>query len=98
MVFSELDLKILKKFHDCASEDIEFTSWTLMKKIFPDGRDTQHTKVRRKLLNLVKMGLLHYSKKEGFVLIKDFIKINEIPILKNCISVQVDKKWEIFEL
>lgn len=98
MSFDEVDLKVLKKFYELSDKRDNFTTWTLMKSIYPNGRDKEHGLIRRRIMRMAEIGLIRLSKEEGIILVKDYIKINEIPTLKTCISLRVNNKWEIFEL
>ena len=98
MVFSVNDLKILRAFYiSSINGDKNLTSWKIMKKIYPKGGDRNHTEVRRILIDLHKRDVINYSNKEGFTLIKDNIKIDELPTVKKCVSIKIENKWIIQE-
>ena len=98
MILDEDDLKILKKFIELGRKK-EFTTWKLMKSIYPDGRDTEHMRIRTKMERMAKYGLfIVQGNPKVYYLIKKNILLDKIPKIENCISIKANGKWEIFEL
>lgn len=96
--WTSIDKKILRAFYQSTVDGNKITSWKLMKKVFPKGGNREDKFVKTRLINLNKKGVINYSDREGFSIIKDNIKIDEIPAIKNCISLKGnDDKWEVYE-
>lgn len=99
MILDNVDLKIIQEFYKLNGKKV--TSWKLMKKVYPKGKDLEHMNIRSKIKRMSKHNIFFISKNknktEEYILIKDFVKINRIPIIKNCVSIRVDGKWEIYE-
>lgn len=94
----DIDLKILKEFCKLKSDE-KITTWRIMKKIYPKGRDVEHMRIKKKILRMSKHNLFFISENpKEYTLIKDNVKLNKIPKIKNCISIKINNFWEIFEI
>ena len=53
--------------------------------------------IRRKIIKMAELGIIKKLSEKDYVMVKDFVKVNEIPAIKNCLSIKVNCKWFIFE-
>lgn len=97
MILDEIDLKILIEFLKLKNK--ETTTWKIMKEIYPNGRDREHMRIKKKIERMSKHGLFKVGgKPKSYCLYGDKVLRNKIPILEKSISINVEGKWEIFEL
>lgn len=69
----KLDLKIIKEFIEFKDGD-KLTTWKIMKKICPDGHDTEHMSVVTRLQKLAEYNLFSIQKNGN---LNDYSKIPE---------------------
>ena len=98
----EVDLKILHEF--CNLNGKETSTWELMKKVYPDGRDSQHNIIKRKIEKMEKQGLffINQNSKKHYQLISDNVKSRKMKFpdnkMHNSISIKICGKWQSFQL
>lgn len=101
MILDQIDIKILTLFSKLKENEF-FSTWGLMRKIFPKGRDSEHMKIKRKIESMAKIGLFTIEGKPKIYTLdsdKVYLKKISFPNRRNlAISLLVDGKWESFEL
>lgn len=63
MILDDTDLKILKVFCKL-KEDEETTTWRIMKKLYPKGRDVEHKIIKERIKKMARYDLFHIE--DGF--------------------------------
>ena len=104
MILSLTDLKIIREF--CKLKEGECcSSWKIMRKIYPKGRDVENTNIIQRIEKMSKYGffLINYSdnrKKEyNLVSEKAIYKKFGFPNRKSHgIALMMEGKWNIIEL
>ncbi len=100
MILDEIDLKILYEF--AKLKENEFTStWKIMKKIYKKGGNKENNKIKYRIKRMSKYGLFKIEYPGIYTLDSDKVflkKINFPTRNKLAICIELDKKWESFEL
>lgn len=101
MIIDDYDLIILKEFLKL-KENEETTTWKIMKKIFPNGRDRENMKVKCKIKKMSKHGIYYVGgNPKIYTLIKDNVKFKKVKIentLFNFIALKVDGLWALYQI
>ncbi len=102
MIIDNIDLKIILEF--LKNKNKKFTTWFLMKKIFPKGKVSEHMTIKSKLDKMEKHGLFILSNENGkkeYLLIEEKVKLKKIKFEKkytNTICFFVEDKWNAYEV
>lgn len=101
-MFDDDDLKIIEAFLKLRPDECK-TGWGVMKSIFRNGKDTEHSHIRRKIIAMSKVGLFKITKNSPTTFLLDtdkvFRKRISIGTRKiNCLCLLTDGKYQIFEL
>ena len=101
MIIDHVDLIILRYFCKLKKDDC-FGTWTLMKKLYPKGKDLEHMRIRRKIEKMARNGLFsvnietkEYTLHSNLVYIKK-MKFKDKEVETICFS--VDNKWCCYEI
>lgn len=98
MILDNYDLIILREFCKLKNNE-ETTTWRIMKKIYPKGKDRENTKIKLRIEKMAKYGLFSVDgNPKVYTLTNNCVNLNKIPKIEKCISVKIDGKWEIFEM
>ena len=100
MTLKEIDLNILKEFNRLNGD--ETTTWTLMKKFYPVGKERENEIIKRRIKRMSEKGLfLVHGNPRTFSMIKDYVVFKKIKFpdkFANGICLKVNDKWEQYEL
>lgn len=96
------DLNILKEFRKLR-EGESTTSWKIMKKIYPGGKERENNNINRKIKKMSSYGFFHieHNSPTQYILIKDVVKIKAFVIngkKYDGIALLINNKWQIFEI
>jgi len=102
MLIDECDIKIIQEFNKLNGEKI--STWNMMRKIYPKGRDYEYKKVTRKMEKMAKFGLflIEINKGKHYQLIQDNAKVGKMKFPDNkvhdSVSMKICDKWWVFEI
>jgi len=101
MIFSEVDLLILREF--CRLKENEFfTTWKLMKRIFKKGGNPEHLKIRRSIQKMSNYGLFDIrGSPPTYILIEDNVHMQKIKYpdgTHECVCLKIDEKWQSIQI
>lgn len=98
MIIDDIDLQILYEF--LKLKENEFTStWKIMKKIFKNGREKEHNKIKYRIKRMGELFIIE-GKPEVYTLDSDKVYLKNIQFQDTkakAICIKLDK-WEIFQL
>ena len=101
MIIDSTDISILKEF--CKLNGKIVPLWSLMQKIFPEGKQKEYMRIRKKIERMSRDGLFFIDEDEDnhYELDQDNVKLKKIKFpngKKSAILLKSCGKWEIFEL
>ena len=102
MILNEIDLLIIKQFLKLTDKD-ESTTWKIMKKIYKDGSNKEHDKVKRSIEKMASYGFFEINKEnKQYTLLMDnvdFKKNMKFPdTTSDAICLKIENRWQIAEL
>ena len=101
MTLDEKDIKILLEFNKL-EEDKEITSWKIMRKIYPSGREKENENLKYRMGKMAECGLFVVEgNPRQFVMIQENVVVRRFKFPDRSskgIALKIDDKWEIFEL
>lgn len=101
MILNEIDLMILREFCKSKKEESK-TTWNIMKKIYPKGGDSEHSRIYQRIKKMNHYGFFIIDEKNCYLL-KEKVRIINIkfPYSKDktrALAIKYDNKWNAIEL
>lgn len=104
MILDQMDLQILKAFSTLkVNEEKDLSTWMAMKRIYPVGKERENEIIKNRIKKMSKFGLFKITKnsptKYGLVSDKVYYRNFSFPEKRSkAIAINIDNKWEVFEL
>lgn len=102
MFLDQDDLLILKEFCRLKANE-ETTTWKIMRKLYPRGRDNEHMRIKKKIEKMAKYNFFFVEgKPKAYTLNSNKVYMKKInyPNRKksNSIMMNIEEKWQVFEI
>lgn len=102
MKLDNLNIKIIREFYKL-KENEETTTWGIMRKLYPKGRDLEENRIKYRIKKMAEVGLflVEGNSPKMFSLILDNVifKKQKFPDkIEKALCLKICDKWEIFEL
>lgn len=97
MIITDEDIRILKIF---LSKNNCKTTWQLMKKIYPNGSNQEHMRIKGRIKRLAGNDLILITK-DNFFLVGEKVKLKKIKFDKinlDSICILTNRKWMAFQI
>lgn len=104
MILDELDIKILRRFHDLKKDDPNIWNWTI--DFFPEEktsreRNKNYLKMIRHIKRMGELFIIDENGEKKITLDGDKVKFQKKKLpngMRDCLVVQVEDLWNILEL